>query len=48
MRSMPLPTNSNGRLLAIGMDDVRNRGLPSPDRADGMAIAFVVGRILRR
>jgi hypothetical protein len=39
--------SSNGGMLAIGMDDMRNRGLPLPDRTDGMAIAFAGGRMLR-
>ena len=32
--------DSRGRIKIESKDDMRRRGLPSPDRADAMAIAF--------
>ena len=32
--------DSRGRIKIESKDDMRKRGLPSPDRADAMAIAF--------
>jgi hypothetical protein len=43
-----LATNSNGRMLAIGMDDMRNRGLPSPTVPMAWPSPSLVGRMLRR
>lgn len=33
-------SDSRGRIKIESKDDMRKRGLPSPDRADAMAIAF--------
>ena len=40
--------DSRGRIKIESKDDMRKRGLPSPDRADAMAIASLAGQMLRR
>lgn len=37
-------TNSRGQILIESKDDMKKRGLPSPDRADAVMLAFAKGR----
>ena len=32
--------NSSGKMLMESKDDIRKRGLPSPDKADALMLAF--------
>ena len=41
--SIKWTVDSRGRIKIESKDDTRKRGLPSPDRADAMAIAFAGG-----
>jgi phage terminase large subunit len=35
--------NSAGKLAIVGKDDMRKRGLPSPDRSDALSMTFALG-----
>ena len=38
--------NSNGQLQIESKDDLRARGMPSPDLADALALTFYAGQYL--
>jgi hypothetical protein len=48
LRSIKWGLDSRGRIKIESKDEMRKRGLPSPDRADAMAIAFAGRRMPRR
>jgi hypothetical protein len=47
LTSLGYKFDSSGRLLIESKDDLRRRGLKSPDRADALALTFFVGDFLK-